>query len=138
MKKVIYGIGILLSMVSLSSVSAMSSLEGRWKLVGWTISNAVPIKDNLPVLNFKGDQMTGNTGCNVFSAKVVFKGDVMQASDIATSRRFCGDALDEQESAFIEALGQPLKVSRNANSLTLILPNNHMLNMRRSTVQKKK
>lgn len=133
-----YGVGLFFAMVSLSSALATSSLEGRWKLVGWTVSSAVPIKAKLPVLNFKGNQIIGNTGCNVFSAKVVFKGNVMQASDITTSRRSCGDALDEQESAFIEALGQPLKISRNADSLTLTLPNDHMLNIRRSTVQKKK
>lgn len=138
MNKVICSLAIMFSSVSLANSAVASSLEGRWKLVGWTVSNAVPIKTKLPVLNFKGHTLRGTTGCNIFSAQVAFKGNVMQASNIITSRGFCGGALGEQENALMDALSQPLKVDRKADSLTLTLSNGHMLNIRRSTFQQKK
>ena len=113
-------------------------LGGQWKMVGWTLPDFVPIKGKLPVLIFKGNQVSGNSGCNQFSGSVSVNGTSITFSNLSTTRMACDGPVMQQEQTFLKALsGQTLKVERVADSLTFTNTDGYMVNIRRSTLQPK-
>lgn len=133
----------LLGLLTLSAAQAQVSqqnrpgdLSGQWKLVGWTLPDFVPIKGQLPTLLFKGDQITGFSGCNRFIGLYATGDTTLKVSQLASTRQACAPAVMQQETAFLKAVsGQALQVERITDSLTLTTGEGFMLNFRRSTVQ---
>lgn len=133
----------LLALLTLSVVEAQPSrqgqpgeLTGQWKLVGWTLPNFVPIKGKLPTVLFRGDQITGFSGCNRFIGLYTLERGTLKVSRLASTRQACAPAVMQQEAAFLEAVsGQSLRVEQLADSLTLTTPGGSMLSFRRSTAQ---
>lgn len=137
MKKITFLLGCLL-LAPMAQAQA-GDLTGNWKMVGWTLPNAIPIKAHLPTFSFQGDRISGTTGCNQYRGTFTLSGDSITFSNLATTRMACPAPVNQQEQAFLQALsGKTLKVTRIAESLTLTTDDNSMLNIRRSTLQDKK
>ena len=136
MKKVTF---LTLAFLLLPVAGAQSTdLTGNWKMVGWTLPNAIPIKAHLPTLVFKGGQVSGTAGCNRYSGSYSVSGGSITFGSLSLTRMACAEPVNQQEQAFIQALsGKTLKMQRVADSLTLTTNDNYMLNIRRSTLQGK-
>ena len=118
-----------------AQVSLNIDLEGGWKVVGWTLPDGVPVKNNLPRLNFMGNRVTGTAGCNRINGTVKITGNTVVFSALVTTRMACAPAVAAQEQVFLKALsGRTLTATRAQDSLTLDTGAG-MLNIRRMTVQ---
>lgn len=115
---------------------------GNWKIVGWTLPDAVPVSGYVPTLKFAGTgsslTVAGKVGCNYINGPATLKGDQITFGVLISTRVACSVAVGQQETALINALsGQTLKAVRVADSLTLTTVGGAELNIRRSTVQTK-
>ncbi len=129
---------LLASLLSAPAAAQATDLTGNWKMVGWTLPNAIPIKAHLPTLVFKGAQVSGTAGCNRYSGSYSLSGGNITFGHLALTRMACAEPVNQQEQAFMKTLsGQTLKLTRVAESLTLTTKDNFMLNIRRSTLQNK-
>ncbi|GGR63963.1 hypothetical protein GCM10008959_27640 [Deinococcus seoulensis] len=118
-----------------AQVALNVDLEGSWKIVGWTLPDGVPVKNNLPRLTFTGNRVTGTAGCNRVNGTVSIRGDSVTFSALATTRMACTPAVTAQEQVFLNALsGKTLTATRLNDSLTLDTGSG-MLNIRRMTIQ---
>lgn len=63
---------------------------------------------------------SGSTGCNQFTAGYQATGETLRFSQVASTRRACADpAVDEQEQAFLRALGSVASLQFEADRLEL-------------------
>ncbi|GAA5504335.1 hypothetical protein Dxin01_04105 [Deinococcus xinjiangensis] len=137
MKKVTFS--LLLCLAAPLAAAQATDLAGNWKMVGWTLPNAIPIKAHLPTLIFKGKQVSGTAGCNTYMGSYTLSGNSITFSDLGLTRMACGEPVEQQEQAFMQTLsGKTLTVTRVGDSLTLTTKDGYMLNIRRSTLQDKK
>lgn len=143
----------LLPLAALTLVAGSSALAqaqpagpvdilGNWKIVGWTLPEAIPVSGYVPTLKFAGTGNTltvaGKVGCNYINGPVTLKGSQLTFGVLISTRVACSVAVGQQETALINALsGQTLKAVRVADSLTLTTLSGAELNIRRSTVQTK-
>ena len=132
-----------LSLAALASASAQNAaagpLDGHWKIVGWTLPDAVPVRAHLPYLSIQGGQVTGFTGCNRLTGPVTVRGNQITFGNLGTTRMSCGAAVNAQESALLGFLsGKTLTYERKVDSLTIMNGTSGatgpMLNIRRMTV----
>ena len=61
----------------------------------------------------------GNTGCNAFFGRYELDGGRLRFGPIAATRRACGGDVDQQESAFLKALGDTRTWRIAGNTLIL-------------------
>ncbi|MCD0177201.1 META domain-containing protein [Deinococcus sp. 14RED07] len=133
MKK--FTLALLLLGTGTAQIALSPDLNGSWKIVGWTLPDAVPVKNRLPQLNIQGDRLTGTTGCNRLNGTLRLNGNSVTFSAINTTRMACPEAVTAQEQALLKALsGRTLTATRVQDSLTLDTGAG-MLNIRRMTVQ---
>jgi putative lipoprotein len=60
---------------------------------------------SVPAITFDSlEHVSGTTGCNRFSGRVLFDGDRVRIGPLATTRRGCAAPLMEQEKAFLGAI----------------------------------
>ena len=122
--------------------SGPTDVLGYWKVVGWTLSNVIPVRGYVPTLKFSGAgnslTVTGKAGCNFINGPVTLSGNQLSFGILVSTRVACSVSVGQQETALIKALsGQTLTVLRVADSLTLTTKNGSELNIRRSTLQGK-
>lgn len=82
---------------------------GTWKVTGYNNGRQAVVSPALGTdlsLAFAEDgSLSGNAGCNSFRASYTVDGDNIKVGPAATTRKFCGEELMDQERAFLAALG---------------------------------
>lgn len=129
-----------LSLAALAFASAQTApagpLDGHWKIVGWTLPDAVPVRAHLPYLSLRGNQVAGFAGCNRLTGTATVRGNQITFGNLGTTRMSCGAAVNAQETALLGFLsGKTLNYEQKADSLTITSgTSGPMLNIRRMTV----
>jgi heat shock protein HslJ len=101
-----------------------SLVNTRWSLVsyGQTGSETTVIEGSGVTLEFEeGGQAGGSASCNTFGAQYEVTGsNQLSITDIVSTQMACSDeALMEQESQYLEALGTAESFEMNGESLTI-------------------
>jgi heat shock protein HslJ len=68
---------------------------------------------------FEGGAVNGNAGCNEYHAAYVLSGDQITVGDTAATRMHCGEAIMEQEEAFLSSLRSARTYEIDGRRLTL-------------------
>jgi len=97
---------ILVIMVSACASRSTKDLAGTaWVLNAFDGSS--PIAGTQPTIEFEDDQVSGNTGCNLFSGSYEVDGDAISFGALAWTERGCmePEGVMEQERRYMEYLG---------------------------------
>ena len=98
---------------------ADSSLHGT----AWRLSelNGEPVLENVKAtLEFMpGGKVSGNSSCNRFSGAVDVVADSIRFGALVSTRMACPDAIMRQESAYLEALTNAERYTREGNSMVV-------------------
>ncbi|MDB5045451.1 MAG: hypothetical protein JWQ08_1501 [Deinococcus sp.] len=128
------------SAVASAQPSRLPDVVGHWKVMGWTLPQALPVRGFLPVLKFSGAgqalAVTGKAGCNYINGPVTLQGNQLTFGVLVSTRIACSVAVGQQETALINTLsGQTLTAVRAAHSLTLTTKGGSELRLRRYKVR---
>jgi putative lipoprotein len=87
-----------------ASASGPAELSGTaWRAAGAQAEAGSAA--SVPTITFdSSEHVSGSTGCNHFSGKVIFAGDSIRIGPLAMTRRGCARSLMEQEKTFVGAL----------------------------------
>lgn len=98
---------------------AAQSLAGtRWEIT--KINGASPAAERKAQLNFTGDRISGNAGCNGFGGGYVLADHVLTVTQMISTKMACVGPGMEQESAVFKILRSPMTVARHDDgSMTL-------------------
>jgi len=104
---------------SVAQQPAAQSLAGtRWEIN--KINGASPTAERKAQLNFTGDRVSGNAGCNGFGGGYVLADHVLTVTRMISTKMACVGPGMEQESAVFKILGAPMTVARHDDgSMTL-------------------
>ena len=75
---------------------------------------------NGPSLKLQGQQLSGSTGCNSFTATISGSGQRVKIENISLTRKLCAPSRNETEHAFVNALGQTEYIERKSERLTFL------------------
>jgi putative lipoprotein len=90
-----------------------------WKLVQLNGAAVEPGEGKELHMILRGDdQVGGYAGCNQFTGSVTLSGDAISFGPIASTRRMCADAM-QQEDAFLQALENAQRFSISGESLAI-------------------
>jgi esterase/lipase superfamily enzyme len=114
---VVLGIAAICSCASW--LSAQSPPEDRiWALVqGRGISADQP---DGPSLKLEGQQLSGSTGCNLFTATITEAGQGVKIENLSLTRKVCATSQNETERAFVRALGETEFIQKEPERLTFL------------------
>ena len=119
--------GLAVVLIAALAYAAISFAGGNQDLDG-THWNVIQINGQPPVagsavvdLSFQADQQIGgHAGCNSFGGKYLVKGRALSFSDMISTMMACADdALNAQESAYLQALGRVAGYDLAGDTLTL-------------------
>lgn len=83
-------------------------LEGvAWEVTGYNNGRHAVVSPKLDThltVEFKGDQVSGSSGCNRFHGAFKTTGDTLSIGPLATTRMMCDEAVMTQEREFLTAL----------------------------------
>lgn len=107
-----------------------SPAEGIWQLS--YLYTATTLEElysgRKPVINFRGDQVSGNNGCNSFSGKLAMSGNKINFKDakIATTMMACAGS---GEQTFMETLNKVdrYSISNAGKTLTFLHGNSEIM-----------
>ena len=85
---------------------------GTWELT--SLNGTDPLEDHRPTLEFKVEEVSGNTGCNHYGGSYQIQGDTIRFEDLNNTEMACQDpaGIMEQEQVYMELL-------RTANRIEL-------------------
>jgi len=90
-----------------------------WKLVELNGGVVEPGEDRELHMILRGDdQVSGYAGCNQFTGSVTVTGDGIAFGPIASTRRMCADAM-QQEDAFLQALENARRFAVSGENLAI-------------------
>jgi heat shock protein HslJ len=82
---------------------------GTWTVTGYNNGRQAVVSPapgtELSLAFAEDGSLSGNAGCNSFRASYTVDGDRMTVGPAATTRKFCGPEVMDQERAFLAALG---------------------------------
>ena len=64
----------------------------------------------LPTIQFGANSVTGDTGCNRYSATLELDGDKVQLGPIGMTKRACPPPIMDREIRYVEVLGSAMRV----------------------------
>jgi heat shock protein HslJ len=113
-----FGSALLLLLIVGSPAFAQAP-ETHWKLLHGKDMPAT--RTGVPQLSLKGQALSGTTGCNAFTTRLIEQSDGKVSIDRpALTRKFCGGKQQVIENAFVDALGQTAFVERAGKQLTFL------------------
>jgi heat shock protein HslJ len=98
---------IVLVAACTAAPAAQNLTSTQWKLT--TLNGKAPVTTNKSLtLNFdSNDQVSGHSGCNSYGGDYTANGNALSFSKVFSTLMACpGEGIDEQESAFHQALSQ--------------------------------
>jgi heat shock protein HslJ len=101
------------TILSDGNAPARTLLEGSWTIQ--SIGGRPVLARSNPRVTFRGNRMSGSTGCNSFNGSFRFDRGRLTAGSLATTRKACAGPLNTQEQKLLRLVGQRLTVSRNRN-----------------------
>jgi heat shock protein HslJ len=107
-------------MLSACTGSSQTDLEGTaWVLAAFDKNS--PIEGTILTIEFEGDQVSGNTGCNLFSGSYEVDGDAISFGALAWTERGCVDpeGVMEQERTYMELLGAAERFELEVDTLRI-------------------
>jgi len=125
MKSIVYSV-LVIFLLSACSSGKPASIQGQWKLISYSIDSPAPPPNQLPAvtdvetsieLDSEG-RMTGNVGCNDFSADYTVDGDTVTFGPVIATLMFCGGS-SEQEMRTFAVLQKSATLVINGNMLTI-------------------
>lgn len=107
-----------------TSIAPTGSLDGtRWVLASMTRDGAEtpPVSGSTVTLNFETNgQAGGNAGCNSYGGSYETRGNSITFLNVVSTLMACADqAINEQESAYLNALNQAATYELTGDSLTI-------------------
>lgn len=101
---------------------------GLWVLrSGHSSSGEIAIARGVRItMEINGDQMRGSAGCNSYGGGVSVEGDSFDAGGLALTEIGCPQEIAENETLFVEAMGEVDTVEREGRSLTLTGPESEL------------
>jgi heat shock protein HslJ len=134
MNKIIVSISICAAMIILSACATTASQPGGGDLTGkvWALTE---LKGTPPAAGvgisaqFSSDgKVSGSAGCNRYNGTYTLSGNsITFSSPLATTMMMCEQAVMDQESAYLQALGEAKTFSVNGDQLTLAGADNSSL-----------
>lgn len=98
--------------------SAPALAGTRWRLED--LAGAGVIDDAQATLEFvEGGRVAGNTSCNRFTGTVTISGNTIAFGPLAATRRACAEAVMNQESRYLAALGQARRFEVSGSTLLI-------------------
>lgn len=110
---------MLYSCSSSRSTSQMNSLAGNWRLTVFpnaTKPFAEFFTTKMPELEFAGDRVSGNTGCNRITGSFSLDGEAFRFGNLATTKMGCPGY---DENIYLDALNMTNRFMLNADQLSL-------------------
>jgi heat shock protein HslJ len=95
-------------------------LDGSaWVLTA--INNDTTIIGNTPTLEFEGDMVSGNAGCNTYSGSYQVKGETISFGPLARTEMYCmePEGVMDQEQTYLEILEAAQRFELTENILTI-------------------
>ncbi|HEX6682903.1 MAG TPA: META domain-containing protein [Candidatus Limnocylindrales bacterium] len=130
------GDGAVLKLVDRKVVEPDQSLLGtRWvveSVITGQSAGSVPAGAEA-FLEFDGDRVVGNTGCNSLNGQALHGPGKVVISDIVTTKKACGGDIDALEAAVLAALEGQVTVKVDADRLELLNANGKGLQLRSAT-----
>jgi heat shock protein HslJ len=100
-------------------LSAQSQADKTWSLEqGRGISAAEPA--SRPSLRVDGQRLSGSTGCNSFTATISETGERVKIENLSLTRKLCATLQNENERAFVNALGQTQYLTKEPERITFL------------------
>jgi heat shock protein HslJ len=102
--------------------SGQTAIEGRWDVTGFYTGTAIASVAPGSALTAAFDQgaLSGDSGCNSYSASYNINGDEITITPISSTLRACADpALQTQEQQYVSALQNVASFRVTADELTL-------------------
>lgn len=84
-------------------------IEGEWRVL--TINGRPAIAGAPATVTFKGNRISGNTGCNAFGGSFRLERGFLTAGPLISTKRACLRFNNQQERDLLDLLGQRLSVS---------------------------
>lgn len=108
--------------------SAPGSLEGKWQLVDGSHDEApLPTVNGRRVtLEIDGDEVRGNSGCNIYGGTLVRDGDSIRFDALTMTEMGCPDGAMNLESAYVAALADVRRVEATQPRLILAGSNSRL------------
>ena len=98
---------------------AQSPADKTWSLEqGRGISAAE--SPNRPSLRLEGQRLSGSTGCNSFTATISETGERVKIENLSLTRKLCATLQNENERAFVNALGQTQYLTKEPERITFL------------------
>jgi heat shock protein HslJ len=99
-----------------TGVVSSASIDGSWKL---STINGQPAQDGTNVTaKFENGEVSGSAGCNSYGGKYSASGSKVSMKDLVSTMMACdGQGVMDQESAFLQAMGQAASYTVNNGSL---------------------
>jgi heat shock protein HslJ len=98
---------------------AQSPADKTWSLEqGRGISAAE--SPNRPSLKLEGQRLSGSTGCNSFTATISETGERVKIENLSLTRKLCAALQNENERAFVNALGQTQYLTKEPEKITFL------------------
>jgi heat shock protein HslJ len=123
---------ILAMMLSACAESSQIDLEGTtWLLTAFDEKS--PIEGTQPTIQFGNGQVSGNTGCNLFSGSYQLNGDDISFGSLAWTERGCVDpeGVMEQETMYVELLGAARRFELEDDGLRIFTDSQEILTFER-------
>jgi heat shock protein HslJ len=90
-----------------SKAAPKSSLQNtNWTLLNWSLGNTLhrPLEKTEVTVHFRGDRVTGSSGCNTFGGTYRQKGTALKIRNLISTERGCEMPLMKQEAVVLAAL----------------------------------
>ena len=136
-------IGLVVSPIAAVAIAALfvapsvaqSPTDKTWSLEqGRGIAAAEP--PNRPSLKLEGQRLSGSTGCNSFTATISETGERVKIENLSLTRKLCATLQNENERAFVNALGQTQYLTKEPEKITFLSDKREPLLVWKSTEPK--
>jgi heat shock protein HslJ len=115
----IAALAVAIAVLHAVPLGAQSQAEKTWSLEqGRGISAAEPA--SRPSLRVEGQHLSGSTGCNSFTATISETGERVKIENLSLTRKLCATLQNENERAFVNALGQTQYLTKEPERITFL------------------
>ena len=121
---------ILLTACAGGNSAVGAELEGAtWVLV--ELNGETPREGSRATLQFEGEQLSGNAGCNHYGGNYRTQGNTIQVDNLFATEMAClePEGILKQEQAYLTALGMANRFEVNEGELTLLVDQQPLLRL---------
>ena len=124
MKKILFALLILASLVFLSGCASSGGKGGELTGIYWqltSLNDAAPIEGTGLSARFLDGRVSGSAGCNRYNGTYTVNGSQIEFGEaMASTMMACDEAVMQQEQAYFKALAEAKSFTATAEKLTLM------------------